>query len=486
MFDFEYKESIGFVPYATLVKSETEEDVASQEDMEQAQEDIVELSDAVAENVEAIAENAEAIQEESSVREAADEELSERINNIPKFQLTVVEELPEEGDSGTIYLVKDEGKDTYSEYVYADGAWEKLGSDVDLSDYLSMDELNEVLSGYYTKDEAGETFVTKDELDSKADVDDVYSKEIIDDALGAKADITDVYSRAEIDAVIPSFAGKEEVASLSGRVDEVEAKLNTADEKIAGLYEANLEQDSVIEMKADKAYTDSEVYKLTQIVGDLGGAVVYEIPNPAGKSFNALMSNNGTVKLMDNVETGRFGPGVTAKNTVKLNLNGHDLSFTGTGNNGAIMSRGTMNVTIGGKGTIDGGELITIHAYGADSVITLSGSTTVYRNSRNGGELVYCYAGTVNITNGTFRKDVGDAGFMLNCYDANYRNGTAKIVVSSTSKTSGPKFYDFNPADNNAEGEHTNFVAQGCEVQVSTVVEDGVEHAVYMVVKSAE
>ena len=65
----------------------------------------------------------------------------------------------------------------------------------------------------------------------------------------------------------------------------------------------------------------------------------------------------------------------------------------------------------------------------------------------------------------------------MNCYDANYRNGTAKIVVT------GGKFYDFNPADNSAEGEHTNFLAEGYHVETSTVVEEEVEHTVYTVKK---
>ena len=44
---------------------------------------------------------------------------------------------------------------------------------------------------------------------------------------------------------------------------------------------------------------------------------------------------------------------------------------------------------------------------------------------------------------------------MLNCYDANRKAGTAKIIVT------GGTFVNFNPADNYAEGEHTNFVAPG-------------------------
>ena len=225
---------------------------------------------------------------------------------------------------------------------------------------------------------------------------------------------------------------------------------------------------------------ENEIYNLTKIVGDMGGAVTYNLPNEAGKSFNTLMGNNGTVKLTDDVTTGRFGPGITAKNDVKLNLNNHNLNVTGlttSSAQAAIMARGTQEITIGGKGTIDAGGGICIEGNGADSVINLTGSTTVYQTDRSGGELIYCYTGTINITNGTFRNNGEDKKFMLNCYDANYRAGTAKIVVT------GGKFYDFDPGNNTAEGPDTSFLAEGYHTEASTVVEEGVEHTVYTVKK---
>ena len=139
------------------------------------------------------------------------------------------------------------------------------------------------------------------------------------------------------------------------------------------------------------------------------------------------------------------------------------------------MSRGTQNITIYGKGTVDAGGGVCIEANGVDSVINLTGSTTVYQNDRSGAELIYCYAGTINITNGTFKNLGENKGFMLNCYDSNYASGKAKIIVT------GGKFYDFNPADNKAEGEHTSFVPEGYHVETST---DG-ESTVYTVKKDS-
>lgn len=45
--------------------------------------------------------------------------------------------------------------------------------------------------------------------------------------------------------------------------------------------------------------------------------------------------------------------------------------------------------------------------------------------------------------------------FVLNLLDENRKNGTASIVVT------GGTFEKFNPADCKAEGEGTNFVAEG-------------------------
>lgn len=231
------------------------------------------------------------------------------------------------------------------------------------------------------------------------------------------------------------------------------------------------------EVDALLAEKQNEIYNLKKIVGDIGGDVTYDLPGE-GKSFNTLMNNNGTVKLTEEVVSGRFGPGITASNSVKLNINGHNLTISGlttSSTQPAIMSRGTQNITIGGKGIIDAGQGVCIEANGKDSVINLTGSTTTYQTDRSGGELVYCYAGTINITNGTFKNN--GSQYLLNCYDANYKNGTAKIVVT------GGKFYDFNPSDNTAEGEHTNFLAEGYHVEINTVVEDDVEHTIYTVKK---
>ncbi len=74
---------------------------------------------------------------------------------------------------------------------------------------------------------------------------------------------------------------------------------------------------------------------------------------------------------------------------------------------------------------------------------------------------VYVLEGVAEIKGGTFevQQKYPDAEkadeFVLNCYDANRRNGTAKIIVT------GGTFIGFNPGDCKAEGDGTNFVASG-------------------------
>lgn len=89
---------------------------------------------------------------------------------------------------------------------------------------------------------------------------------------------------------------------------------------------------------------------------------------------------------------------------------------------------------------------------------------------------VYVYEGTANINGGKYtiqqlngNKVQDEYGLLLNCYDTNRANGTAKIVVT------GGTFEKFNPAANGAESggldgnpTGTNFLAEGYEV-----VEDG-------------
>ena len=84
-------------------------------------------------------------------------EIDERISAIPKFSIKVVNSLPVTDISATtIYLVKtnDESQNLYTEYIYADDKWEKLGEQsVDLSGYVQKEPGKGLSSNDYTTEE---------------------------------------------------------------------------------------------------------------------------------------------------------------------------------------------------------------------------------------------------------------------------------------------------------------------------------------------
>lgn len=221
---------------------------------------------------------------------------------------------------------------------------------------------------------------------------------------------------------------------------------------------------------------NNELYSLKKIVGDIGGSVTYEVPME-GKSFTSVMSNNGTVKLTEDISSGRYGPGMMASNKTTVNFGKYTLEMNATGDMPGIMARGTQELTFTGgtNGKLvnyGGGSLMWCNSENA--VINIKGgSTSTYECNRPNAELIYCYAGTINISGGIFKNN--GSNYLLNCYDANYRNGTAKIIVT------GGKFYDFDPGNNVAEGEGTSFLAEGYTTIQTTETIDGVEHNVYTV-----
>lgn len=64
------------------------------------------------------------------------EEVDALVAGIDSFKVEVVEELPQEGEANTIYLVPNESG-THDEYLWTESGWEMIGStDVDLSGYV--------------------------------------------------------------------------------------------------------------------------------------------------------------------------------------------------------------------------------------------------------------------------------------------------------------------------------------------------------------
>lgn len=318
--------------------------------------------------------------------------------------------------------------------------------------------------------------------DRKADVDEEEARaKAAEQAL--QGAINDEKTRAEAkETALQDSIDAEKARALSAETDLQDAIDLKADKETTYTKE---EVDALIaEKEAEIVQIKKDYTDLKEIVAEIGGNVEWGVP--ADGTFNNMMKKSGTVKLGENTTTSTYAGGITSKNDTTLNLNGKNLTFSGqTTTNPGIMTRGKQKLTIMGKGTIDAAGRIAVEANGADTVINLSGTTgffaaePTYVTDRSGGELIYCYLGTINIYAGVFKNNGDDKKFLLNCYDANRADGTAKIVVY------GGKFYDFDPGNNTAEGPGTSFLAEGYHTEASTVIEEDVEHTVYTVKKDA-
>ena len=161
---------------------------------------------------------------------------------------------------------------------------------------------------------------------------------------------------------------------------------------------------------------------------------------------------------------------VVASGTVQLNMNGKKLANTAeiwseNENKWSLVSaQNGANLTITGNGTF------AAKANDCYAVDVRDGSTVTITSGTFNGNIhaVYVLEGTAIIQGGFYSvqqkyPDNAKADeFVLNCYDANRANGTANIVVT------GGTFVNFNPADCQAEGAHTNFVADGYKVVTET------------------
>lgn len=188
----------------------------------------------------------------------------------------------------------------------------------------------------------------------------------------------------------------------------------------------------------------------------------------------------GEMTLMENVA--RATSFVTPINTVNAvwNLNGHNVEITGNTSqtrSGLYLNRYSSSLEINGEGTLRCANNYGLWNNSSTGKIVINGG-----NVEAETHAVYAQTGVIEINGGSFkltnaetadRDENGNLKFLINCLDANYKAGTANIVVK------GGKFYEFDPANNASEGAGTNYVAEGYQSVMS--MEDGKK--VYTVTK---
>lgn len=155
-----------------------------------------------------------------------------------------------------------------------------------------------------------------------------------------------------------------------------------------------------------------------------------------------------------------------------LDLAGHKLYNTNDlwddqDNNWSLISvRENGDLTITGNGTLDAkkDDCYAVDVQDENAKATLENGTFVGNITT-----VYVFEGTLVVKDGSYSiKQLNSNGVQsqygltINCYDQNYKNGTAKVLIT------GGTFAHFNPVDNAAEGTGTNFATSGYETVEGT------------------
>jgi hypothetical protein len=208
--------------------------------------------------------------------------------------------------------------------------------------------------------------------------------------------------------------------------------------------QSNIAEVSSFEELTQALEGDSSVIKLTADI---------DVPTNAVVARKVTLDLNGN-KLYNTNDIWDDSEGVKVWSIISVVENG-DLTITG---NGEINSKENdcfaVDVRDGGKLVIENGTFVgNCHA-----IYVFKGEATI-----NGGH--YSILQTFSASQ--------PYQFVLNLYDANRRDGTATLTVT------GGEFEKFDPANCEAEGKGTNFVADG---YVSEII-DGTEDT-YRVVKA--
>ena len=85
---------------------------------------------------------------------------------------------------------------------------------------------------------------------------------------------------------------------------------------------------------------------------------------------------------------------------------------------------------------------------------------------------IYVHAGELTVNDGKFdikqlSEVTNDSRYTLNCFDSNYRNGTAKITVK------GGQYANYNPEGSTGENPVANFLADGLKTEASAADSNG-------------
>lgn len=210
-----------------------------------------------------------------------------------------------------------------------------------------------------------------------------------------------------------------------------------------------------------KLLTDQVVFNV-EIVPAFEDETTIDIENiTTAAGLRTALANSHSAKLAADITIDET-ISVPAGKDVVLDLNGHEINNTEDLWNDETGDWSLISVR-GGSLTIKGNGLLKAKENDCFAIDVQDGGHVIIEDGEyiSNVHAVYVWVGTAEIRGGKYSvqqkfQDPAKADeFVLNCYDAHYRNGTAKIIVT------GGEFVKFNPADCWAEGAHTNFLAPG-------------------------
>lgn len=250
-------------------------------------------------------------------------------------------------------------------------------------------------------------------------------------------DLTNVKSAAELNAAIAN----------GGKINIVGDITSTKTFSLAENKTTNISIENGVTVTGNLTGRESKVFSLFK------------------SGINCTLSGEGTI-LGPTQESN--SPGAA----IELEDNSNVLTIDG---NLTIKAREGKRIDSNGKVILDAGIIIR-----AGKVVVNNGHFISSRDV-NGGDnpaiLLFSpnsYRSELVINGGTFECESGNAKFLINIQDEYRDHASVKIY--------GGKFIGFNPADNDAEGPHTNFVADGYTVTAS--YDAATSRTVYTVVKA--
>ena len=272
------------------------------------------------------------------------DEVNELISKIPKFAITVVDELPtSEISLTTVYLVKtsETADNMYTEYIYVNNVWEKLGEQkVDLTDYYTKNQIDNFLN-----EKADKTEIPDMKPYAKiSDVDASLAKYASADSFNALN--TEVLKKANKSYVDETFQVKgdyiTEIPAEYVTETELEGKGYLTEHQSLTDYAKTADVNNELAKKQDTLVTGTNIKRLSSLSPRslLGSGNIY-IPTINGYDMLQTFPNNYYVKTINKQSV--FGNSIGNIDVQPTLVSGTNIK---TVNGSSLLGSGNLSVSV--------------------------------------------------------------------------------------------------------------------------------------------